>query len=193
MAIVLTGLFASANRLQETSRSGAIISLRSTRRTQAGTYASGPEPTKFPAQADPSKDERVRDYDALTDAGLLIREYVEERKPLAPSIQINKYNLSDKAHSAWIPDPNHPDSGNFCFGHFNVTAIDKAIPNDPSNPTQYTVNYQYETEGIPGWARTPESMRAFPKIAADTSIQSATATLVKSTDGAWAVEPQTAQ
>ena len=58
---------------------------------------------------------------------------------------------------------------------------------------QYTVNYQYETEGIPGWARTPESMRAFPKIAADTSIQSATATLVKSTDGAWSVEPQTAQ
>jgi hypothetical protein len=110
------------------------------------------------------------------------------------SFQINKYNLSDKGHSAWTPDPNHPDSGNFRFGHFNVTAIDKATANDPSNPTQYTVNYQYEIEGIPGWARTPESMRAFRNVAADTSIQSATAALVKSTGGGWAVvPPQSAQ
>jgi hypothetical protein len=38
-------------------------------------------------------------------------------------------------------------------------------------------------------ARTPESMSTFPKIAADTSIQSATATLVKGTSGGWAVVP----
>jgi len=192
LVIVLAELFASANGCKkQVDRAPFIAAINA---SYAGRHVClWPQPTKFPAQADPSKDDRVRDYDALTDAGLLIREYVEERKPLAPSVQINKYNLSDKAHSAWIPDPNHPDSGNFCFGHFNVTAIDKAIPNDPSNPMQYTVNYQYETEGIPGWARTPESMRAFPKIAANTSIQSATATLVKSTDGAWSVEPQTAQ
>ena len=188
LVIVLAGLFASANGCKkQVDRAPFIAAINA---SYAGRHVClWPQPTKFPAQADPSKDDGVRDYDALTDAGLLIREYVEERKPLAPSVQINKYNLSDKAHSAWIPDPIHPDSGNFCFGHFNATAIDHATP----NPTQYTVNYQYETEGIPGWARTPESMRAFPKIAADTSIQSATATLVKSTDGAWSVEPQTAQ
>jgi hypothetical protein len=153
-----------------------------------------PEPTKLPLETDPTKDEKVRGYDALTDAGLLMRELVEKKQPRAPSVQINKYNLSDKGHSSWTPDPNHPDSGNFCFGHFNVTAIDKATPNDPSHPTQYTVHYQYEVEGIPGWVRTPESMRAFPKIAADTSIQSTTTTLVKGADGGWAVvAPQTAQ
>jgi hypothetical protein len=141
-----------------------------------------------------SKDEKTRGYDALTDAGLLIRECVEMKQSRVRSIQINKYNLSDKGHSAWAPDPNHPDSGNFCFGQFNVTAIDEATANDPSNLAQYTVNYQFEVEGIPGWARTPESMRAFPKIADDTSIQSATARLIKSTDGGWAVvSPQTAQ
>ena len=32
-----------------------------------------PEPIKLPAQADTSKDEKTREYDALTDAGLLIR------------------------------------------------------------------------------------------------------------------------
>ena len=148
-----------------------------------------PEPIKLPAQADPSKDEKVRDYNALTDAGLLIRESVEKKRPLVGSKQVNKYDLSDKGHSAWTPDPSQPGYGNFCFGHFNVTAIENATPNDSSNPTQYTVNYRYEVEGIPDWARTPESMRAFHKIAADTTIQSASATLVKGTDGGWAVVP----
>jgi hypothetical protein len=148
-----------------------------------------PEPIKLPAQADTSKDEKTRDYDALTDAGLLIRGSEEKQRFLVGSKSVNKYDLSDKGHSAWTPDPNQPGYGNFCFGHFNVTAIDSATPNDPSNPTQYTVKYHYEVEGIPGWASTPETMRTFPKIAADTSIQSATATLVKGTNGGWAVVP----
>ncbi len=153
-----------------------------------------PAPIKLPAQADPSKDERVRDYEALTDAGLFIRESAEKKRFLAGSKLVNNYDLSDKGHSSWTPDPSQPGYGNFCFGHFNVTAIDKATPNDPANPTQYTVNYRYEVEGIPDWARTPESMRTFRKIAADTSIQSATATLVKGTDGGWTVvPPQSAQ
>jgi hypothetical protein len=101
---------------------------------------------------------------------------------------VNKYELSDKGLAAWRSDPKQPGYGNFCFGHFNVTAIENATPNDPSNPTQYTVKYQYEVEGIPDWARTPESMRTFPKIAADTSIRSATVTLVKGDDGGWVVE-----
>jgi len=145
-------------------------------------------PVKMPAQADPSKDESARGYDALTDAGLLIRE-VEVKKHVVGSNQMNHYNLSDKGHSAWTPDPSRSDYGNFCFGHFNVTAIDKATPNDPSNPTQYTVSYQYEIEGVPGWATTAESRLAFPRIAPDTSIQTATATVVKGADGGWTVAP----
>jgi hypothetical protein len=148
-----------------------------------------PEPIKLPAQTDPSKDEKTRDYDALTDAGLLTRGSAEKKRFLAGSKQVNNYDLSDKGHPAWTPDPSQPGYGNFCFGHFNVTAIDKATPDDPSNPTQYTVNYRYEVEGIPDWARTPESMRTFRKIAADTSIQSATVTLVKGTNGGWTVVP----
>ena len=147
-----------------------------------------PQPIKLPAQADTSKDEKTRDYDTLTDAGLLVRGVAEKKRFLVGSKQINQYDLSDKGHSAWTPDPNQPGYGNFCFGHFNVTAIDSAIPNDPANPTQYTVNYRYEVEGIPAWASTPESMRTFRKVAADASIQSATATLVKETSGGWAVD-----
>jgi hypothetical protein len=146
-----------------------------------------PERVKLPAQLDISKDERIRDYDALADAGLLIRKPEVKSSP-GSTRQVNKYELSDKGLAAWRPDPKQPGYGNFCFGHFNVTAIESATPNDPAAPTQYTVKYQYEVEGIPDWARTPESMRTFPKIAADTSIRSATVTLVKGDDGGWVVE-----
>jgi hypothetical protein len=151
------------------------------------------EPIKLPAQADTSKDDQTRTFDALTDAGLLVRGSAEKKRFLVGSKQVNNYDLSDKGHAAWTADPSQPGYGNFCFGHFNVTAIDSAVPNDPSNPTQYTVNYHYEVEGIPAWATSPESMRTFPKIAADTSIQAATATVVKGTNGGWAVVPPATQ
>ena len=171
LALVLTGLLACATGCKKQVDQAEFKS--AINKSFAGRHECvWPEPIKLPAEADPSKDEKTRDYDALTDAGLLIRGSEEKKRLLAGSKQVNKYDLSDKGHSAWTSDPNQPGYGNFCFGHFNVTAIDKAVPNDPSNPTQYTVGYQYEVEGIPGWARTPESMRAFRKIAADTSIQS---------------------
>jgi hypothetical protein len=188
LALVLTGLFACATGCKKEVDKAPFKS--AINKSYAGRHECiWPEPIKLPAQVDPSKDERVRAYDALTDAGLFIRESEEKKRPLLGSKQVNKYNLSDKGHSAWTADPSQPGYGNFCFGHFNVTAIDSATPNDPSNPTQYTVHYRYEVEGVPDWARTPESMRTFRKIAADTSIQSATATLVKAADGGWAVAP----
>ena len=153
-----------------------------------------PEPVKMPAEADPAKDERTRDFDALTDAGLLARAAEEKKRFLVGSKPVNLYDLSDKGHTAWTPDPDHPGYGNFCFGHFNVTAVVDAIPNDAANPTQYTVTYHYEVEGIPAWASTPETMRTFPKIAKDTSIQSGTATDVKDSNGGWVVaNPQPAK
>jgi len=188
LALVLTGLIAWATGCKkqvDQAEFKSAINASFARRHECVW----PEPIKLPAQVDTSKDEKTREWDALTDAGLLIRGSAEKQRFLVGSKQVTNYDLSDKGHSAWTPDPNRPGYGNFCFGHFNVTAIDSATPNDPSNPTQYTVKYRYEVEGIPGWASTPETMRTFPKIAADTSIQSATATLVKGTNGGWAVVP----
>jgi hypothetical protein len=148
------------------------------------------EPIKMPAEADPAKDERTRDFDALTDAGLLVRAPEEKKRFLIGSKPVNLYDLSDRGHAAWTPDATRPGYGNFCFGHFNVTSVDNFTPNNASDPTQYSVTYSYEVEGIPGWATTPESRRAFPRISKDTSIQSATATLVKDSNGGWVVAPQ---
>ena len=136
LALVLTGVFAWATgckkQVDRTEFKSAI------NKSFAGRHECvWPEPIKLPAEADPSKDEKAHYYDALTDAGLLIRGSAEKKRFLAGSKQVNQYDLSDKGHSAWTPDPNQPGYGNFCFGHFNVTAIDNATPNDPSNPTQY--------------------------------------------------------
>jgi hypothetical protein len=193
LALVLTGLSACASGCKKEVDKAEFKS--AINKSFAGHHECvWPEPIKLPAEADPTKDEKVRAYDALTAASLLIRASAEKKRFLAGSQRVNHYDLSDKGRPAWTSDPNQPGYGNFCFGHFNATAIDKAIPNDPSDPTQYTVTYRYEVEGIPDWARTPESMRTFPKIAADTSIQSATVTLVKGADGGWAVgSPQPTQ
>jgi hypothetical protein len=186
MALVVTGLIAGATGCKKQVDHAEFMS--AINKSFVGHHECiWPEPIKLPVQADPSKDEKTRTYDALTDAGLFIRGYVLKKGVLVGSKQVNNYDLSDKGHPSWTPDPKQPGYGNFCFGHFNVTAIDNATPNDAANPTQYRVNYQYEVEGIPDWVRTPESMRAFPKLAADTSIQSATATLVKGDNGGWAV------
>lgn len=189
LALVMAGLFAGATGCRQRFDRAAFTS--AINKSFAGRHACvWPEAVELPVDIDPARDARVRDLDALTDAGLLIRKTDLKKRVPVGSNPPNQYELSDKGHADWTPEPNKPGFGNFCFGHFNVTAINKATPNDPSNPTQYTVDYSYEVEGIPAWARTPESMRAFRKIAADTAIQSATATLVKGADGSWTVASQ---
>ena len=144
-------------------------------------------PVKFPAQVTTSNDEETKGFDALTDAGLLIRKSAEKKRFLIGSKQVNNYDLSDKGRSAWTADQTQPGYGNFCFGHREVTSVDNFMPGEETESNHYTVNYHYDVASVPGWASTTEMKTAFPKIAADTSgQQTATATLVKSSDG-WQV------
>src|ERR1700693_6929 len=95
LALVLTGLIAWATGCKKQVDRAEFKS--AINKSFAGRHECvWPEPIKLPAQADPSKDEKTRDYDALTDAGLLIRESVEKKQPLVGSTQVNKYDLSDK-------------------------------------------------------------------------------------------------
>jgi hypothetical protein len=187
LALVLAGLFAFATGCKKQVDHAEFLS--AINKSFAGRHECiWPEPIKLPAKVDPSKDEKIRVFEALADAGLFLRGSEEKGGFLVGSKRVNTYNLSDKGHSSWTPDANQPGYGNFCFGHFNATTIEKATPDSSANSTKYTVNYRYEVLGVPDWVRTPESMRAFPKLAADTSIQSATASLIKGTNGSWAVE-----
>src|ERR1019366_1905510 len=53
------------------------------------------DPLKLPAQADTSNDTQTRGFDALTDAGLLLRSSAEKKRFLIGSKQVNNYDLSD--------------------------------------------------------------------------------------------------
>jgi hypothetical protein len=148
-------------------------------------------PVKFPVQADTSNYEQTKGYDALTDAGFLVRKAAEKKRFLIGSKQVNDYDLSDKGRSNWTADQTQPGFGNFCFGHREVMTIDGFTPADVSDATQYTVSYHYDVSGVPGWASTVEMKTAFPKVAIDTSgQQTAIANLVKSNSG-WQVNSVT--
>lgn len=162
-------------------------------KTAINSYYSGKQdcvwatPVKFPAQADTSKEDQTEGFDALTDAGLLVRKTAEKSRFLIGSKQVNDYDLSDKGRSTWTADANEPGYGNFCYGHLTVNSIDGYTPADP-NAGQYTVSYHYGVSGIPDWANSAEMKTAFPRIAADSSGQhAATASLAKSGNG-WQVD-----
>jgi hypothetical protein len=156
-----------------------------------GYYSAQPvcvwsSPVKFPAQADTNNEDQTKGFDALTDAGLLTRTPQEKKRFLVGSKQVNDYDLSDKGRSTWTADASQPGYGNFCFGHREVTSIDRFTPPN-ADATQYTVNYHDAVQSVPDWAGSAEMKTAFPKIAALTSAQeTATATLVKSSSG-WQV------
>lgn len=146
-----------------------------------------PDPIKFPAQADTSKENQTKGFDALTDAGLLVRQSAEKKRFLIGSKQVNDYDLSDKGRSTWTADQTQPGYGNFCFGHREVSTIDSFSPPDNPDATQFGVTFHYDVANVPAWASTTEMKTAFPQLAADTSgQQTGTATLVKSDQG-WQV------
>jgi hypothetical protein len=146
-----------------------------------------PDTKKFPAQADTSNDDQTKGYDALTDAGLLVRKSAEKKRFLIGSKQVNVYDLSDQGRSKWTADQTQPGYGNFCYGHREATTIDSYSPANDPDATQYTVNYHLDVANLSAWASSTEMKTAFPNVAADTSGQQmAAATIVKS-NGGWIV------
>jgi hypothetical protein len=144
-------------------------------------------PVKFPAQADASKEEQTKGFDALTDAGLLTRTAQEKKRFLIGSKQVNDYDLSGKGRSTWTADQTQPGYGNFCYGHLSVTSVDSYTPSDNSDASMYSVTYHYKVSDLPDWAKSTEMQTAFPKVSADASgNETATANLTKSTNG-WQV------
>jgi hypothetical protein len=140
---------------------------------------------KFPAQADTSNDDETRQFDALTDAGLLTRMPTEKKRFLIGSKSVNNYDLSANGRTYWTADSAQPGYGNFCLGTRKVDSILAYSPPDP-DAGQYSVNYHYSVSA-PDWGNNPEIKTAFPQIGRDIAGDSATATMVK-TDSGWSVQ-----
>ncbi len=145
-------------------------------------------PVKFPVEADPKNGDQTSGYDALTDAGLLTRTTQQKKQFLFGSRQVNVYDLSSKGRSGWTPDQNQPGSGNFCFGHRDVSSIDNFTTSSDNNRDQVAnVDYHYTISGVADWAKSSEMQTAFPTIQADMAgAKVGQATLINTDDG-WQV------
>ena len=142
------------------------------------------EPVKFPVQVDTKDASKTTGFDALVDQGLLLRTTAEKQVFIIASKQVTNYDLNDRGHSAWTPDPAQPGYGNFCFGHRNVQSIDASTPAEAQPGATTQVSYRYTLIGMPSWAIAAETQTAFPVIHASLAGPATdTATLVDTTAG----------
>ena len=124
------------------------------------------QPKKFPVQAATSDDVKTAGYDALTQAGLLVRT-TSEKKIIIVSKQENNYDLSDAGRTAWVPDSSQPGYGNFCYGNRDVTSIDNStLGTTSSGAKSVDVAYHYKMANVPNWANDGQMRTAYPDMAA---------------------------
>jgi hypothetical protein len=136
---------------------------------------------KFPVQVKTSDDSKTKGYDALVDQGLLSRTTDEKKKMIILSEQVTNYDLTDKGRSAWTADASNPGYGNLCVGHRSVSTIDSASPTDDKPGATTDVSYHYSLDGVPDWAKAPETQTAYPDLR-DTLSGSAASSTAKLTD-----------
>jgi hypothetical protein len=114
----------------------------------------------------------TKQMDSLVKAQLLTKE--EEA-----SIHASRYTVSTVG-TRFAP--------RFCYGHREVASIDSSTPLAVANGfKETTVTYHYSIVDVPVWAKTPEVLAAFPKMAQATSGQSAGTTTLAQTISSWQV------
>jgi hypothetical protein len=127
------------------------------------------ESAKFPVQEDTADTKETSRYDSLVYQGLLVRSS-DQKVVNVTTEQVTNYDLSDKGRAAWVPDPQQPGAGNFCYGHRKVISIDSFTPTSSKNGATTDVVYRYSIAGtVPDWATAAPTLAAFPGLRADLS------------------------
>jgi hypothetical protein len=139
-----------------------------------------PDAVKFPVE-NASRDEiEALGFDALTDAGLLLRKHAGKDA----SRGSYTYDLSPEGRSAIDPDIFNPGAGNFCYGRRKVIGIDSDRRNTSATDL---IEYRYSVAQPASWATEDTIQRAFPQVAGELSgPHKAEVTLLDTTDG-WEV------
>lgn len=150
-----------------------------------------PEPQKFPIQVNTSDSDKTAKYDALYNNGLLNRT-TGDKKQLLGLIdkQVTNYDLSDKGKGSWKPADTDPSSGNFCYGHREVSSIDQATATGDQPGATASIAYHYGFSSVPDWAKNAGVQSAFPSVSRNLAGGTATATLTD-TDHGWVVNKGT--
>ncbi len=149
-----------------------------------------PSPHKFPDQVDTDSD-KTAGYDALYNQGLLVRKTAEKKKLLGlVNKQVSDYDLSDKGKSSWTASKTDPSSGNFCYGHREVSSIDNATATGNQPGATASVAYHYTFSSVPDWAKDGGLQNSFPNLQRNLAGGTATANL-KDTENGWVVDAGT--
>ncbi len=147
-----------------------------------------PQPHQFPVEVNTSDTTKTAQFDALYNQGLLNRTSGDKKQLLGLiNKQVTHYDLSDKGRSSWVASQTDPSSGNFCYGHREVTTIDQATATGDQPGATATVAYHYDFSSVPGWAKDGGLQSAFPNVQRNLAGGQATATLVDSPNG-WQVQ-----
>lgn len=149
-----------------------------------------PTPQKFPVQINTDSDQ-TKGFDALYNQGLLVRTTAEKKKLLGlVDKQVTNYDLSPKGKSSWTASQADPSSGNFCYGHREVSSIDSATATGDKPGATASVAYHYDFSSVPDWAKDGGVQNAFPNVQRNLAGGTATATL-KDTQNGWVVQAPT--
>ncbi|MDE1162646.1 MAG: hypothetical protein PW792_11965 [Acidobacteriaceae bacterium] len=144
-------------------------------------------PQKFPMQIDTSDAEKTGGFDALFNQGLLNRTTNEKKTMIVMSKQVTNYDLSDKGRAAWTADTTDPSSGNFCYGHRNVSSIDSSTPNNGDVGSTTQVGYHWAFGDAAGWAKAAGVQSAFPAVATNMAGNGAATKTLTDTSSGWKV------
>lgn len=146
------------------------------------------EPHKFPVQVNTSDTDKTAQYDALYNQGLLNRTTGDKKKLLGlVNKQVTNYDLSDKGRSSWTASQTDPSDGNFCYGHREVSSIDRSNASGEQPGATASVMYHYTFSSVPGWAKDGGVQNVFPTVKDNLAGGQATATLVDTNNG-WQVQ-----
>ena len=146
-----------------------------------------PQPQKFPIQMDTSDSDKTARFDALYNQGLLNRTTAEKKKLLGLiDKQVTNYDLSDKGKSSWKASNTDPGTGNFCYGHREVSSIDNSTVTGDQPGATASIVYHYGFSSVPDWARNAGVQSAFPDVSRNLAGGASTATLTD-TQAGWVV------
>ncbi len=146
-----------------------------------------PQPQKLPVQLATSSDQTGA-FDALYNQGLLVRTTAEKKQLLGLiDKQVTNYDLSPQGKRSWIASQTDPSTGNFCYGHRVITAIDSSTATGDQPGATASVAYHYTFTAVPPWARDGGIQNAFPNVQRNLLGGIATATLQDSQNG-WIVQ-----
>ena len=109
---------------------------------------------------------------------LVAAEMLESKKE--PAIHVARYTLTPAGERA---------APHFCFGHREITSIDASTtPAKGADGFLEThVQYHYRMGDTPTWAKTPQVVAAFPRLAAATGGQASDKITLAGTGVGWSV------